>query len=144
MITGRETTMSAYIDNYKNEAISFSTLHYKKVDPSGHGLVIHNDVGIWDKFKDTFKENVITVTLTPEEKLKYYCNPKAFSMKLYGTTELWFLILQLNEMYSAVEFQIDTVKVYDQSIMLLISEMLNVDKPFIDINEAEIADSTIT
>lgn len=54
---------------------------------------------IFDNFlNDYFSENVRQLELTNIEKDMYRYNPKALSTYLYGTPDLWMVILRLNEL----------------------------------------------
>ena len=60
-----------------------------------------------------FLSNIVTTKdMTDEEFRKYRCNPWRLSDDLYGTTEFWFMLLHLNEMYSATEFTRRKIKIY--------------------------------
>lgn len=81
---------------------------YQLVDCSNF-IKIGNDLLIvggcmYDKYIDFIKGFVTYVKLTTNELMKYKYNPKLLSYELYGTEELWYLILKLNNMCSEIEF----------------------------------------
>ena len=51
--------------------------------------------------------------MTPPEVSLYRFKPKKLSYDLYGTTELWDALLELNQMYSIIEFDREKYKVFD-------------------------------
>ena len=66
-----------------------------------------------EKYKDFLYEIIITSDATKEELAQYRFNPKKLSQDLYGTTEFWDTILILNDCKSIIDFDLDTIKVYD-------------------------------
>src|SRR5574343_232748 len=136
----KESTISEYSKAYSDTDITFNSLHYKEknsVDDST-SLILLND-SILDKYRNDLAEKIVTKTLTNEEINKYQYNPKRLSFDLYGTTELWGLLLEINQLQSVTEFNINPVKVYDGSIISYINSIFSLEKPFIDQNEEEIS-----
>ena len=88
-------------------------------------------------------EGYKVVKLSDKELARFKYNPKALSYYLYGTTELWFLILRLNEMYSISEFSNDTIKLYSNTILRKISEILNAEEDRRNVNEDEVNEAIL-
>lgn len=136
-------TIQDYIDTYRDLVISYDTLHLfeaAKFTPDASGAdvgVIISDV-VTSKYKKDLDEIVTTKKLTNEEQKKYKYNPWLLSYDLYNTTEYWFLLLELNHLYSAIEFTLDTVKVYGASLPRLIDAIMAKEKPFINSNESQV------
>lgn len=138
-MTYKEATLSEYISSYNQTDITFASLHLKEKDTadSGDAIILLSD-NIITKYKGDLEDHVTLVTLTTTEFNKYQYNPKVLSYDLYGTTELWTLILDLNQLYSTAEFSINPIKLYDTSILNYIGAILNLEKPIIDSNIASI------
>lgn len=136
----KESTISEYSKAYSDTDITFNSLHYKEKDSvdDSTSLILLND-SILDKYRNDLAEKIVTKTLTNEEINKYQYNPKRLSFDLYGTTELWGLLLEINQLQSVTEFNINPVKVYDGSIISYINSIFSLEKPFIDQNEEEIS-----
>ncbi len=136
MSANKEYTITDYIKTYNEDSISFSTLHLKEVNTlsSSDKIVLLSD-SILDKYDDVLKKYITTKTLTNEEYRKYQYNPKYLSYDLYGTTELWFLILHANQLYSITQFHINPIKIYTSDILKIIESILNLEKNIIDSNE---------
>lgn len=136
----KESTISEYSKAYSDTDITFNSLHYKEKDSvdDSTSLILLND-SILDKYRTDLAEKIISKTFTNEEFNKYQYNPKRLSFDLYGTTELWGLLLEVNQLHSVTEFNINPVKVYDGSIISCINSIFSLEKPFIDQNEEEIS-----
>lgn len=139
----REASITDYIDDHKDLSISFDTLHLKEKaqfteDSSGitEGILLGDS--FVQKYKGDLDELVVEKTFTADEARKYMNNPWALSYDLYGSVEYWFLLLDLNNMYSAIEFTQKTINVYDASLPDVIDVILASEEDFINTNEAEI------
>ena len=64
------------------------------------------------------------MTLSQELYDKYEYNPKMVSYDLYDTTDYWWLLLQANEMHSAVECNKRKVKYYSKSALKQLIPMI--------------------
>lgn len=142
----REASINDYIEDHKNLSISFDTLHLKEKvqfseDSSGitEGLLLGES--FVQKYKSDLDDIVIEKTFTPDELRKYMCNPWALSYDLYGSVEYWFLLLDLNHMYSAIEFTQKTINIYDATLPDIIDVILASEESLININASEINDS---
>ena len=80
--------------------------------------------------------------LSDKEYEKYKYKPKILSYDLYGTTELWFLLLHANELYSESEFNTKRCFVYNVQVLSKLTEILNVEAENIKKNRADVAYTT--
>lgn len=159
MLTFKEYTLEEYVSAYRDSDITLDKLFYKAVhsydDVSSYVMMEDCilDEYLGDLIGDVTKnitgdssdiyEGYTLVRLTESEFSKYKFNPKALSYYLYGTTELWFLILRLNEMYSATEFNVNPIKLYNNNILSKISEIINREEDRININEDEVNEAVL-
>ena len=120
-----ESTIKETIELGKELEITSNTLHYKKViTNSNNENFIFSINSIFDKYYELMKERTMTIELTDAEYRKYIYKPKLLSLDLYGTTELDFLLLKLNNMTSCIYFNKQTFKVFDKDITTLLNEIM--------------------
>lgn len=120
-----ESTIKDTIELGKELEITSNTLHYKKViTNSNNENFIFSISSIFDKYYELMKERTMTIELTDDEYRKYIYKPKLLSLDLYGTTELDFLLLRLNNMTSCIYFNKQTFKVFDKDITTLLNEIM--------------------
>ena len=67
---------------------------------------------IIDDYINELKDRSIEVRLSDEEKQKYLYNPKLLAYELYGSTTLYWIILRLNNMINAHEFNFDKSSIF--------------------------------
>ena len=91
-----ETFIAEGMDNNFN---TDETMFYTKI--GNQQVVISN---IYDKYIDFIKSYTKRIKLSPVELQEYKYNPKKLSYKLYGTEELYYLILKLNNISHEIEF----------------------------------------
>lgn len=120
-----ESTIKETVELGKELEITSNTLHYKKViTNSNNENFIFSISSIFDKYYELMKERTMTIELTDAEYRKYIYKPKLLSLDLYGTTELDFLLLRLNNMTSCIYFNKQTFKVFDKDITTLLNEIM--------------------
>lgn len=120
-----ESTIKETIELGKELEITSNTLHYKKViTNSNNENFIFSISSIFDKYYELMKERTMVIELTDAEYRKYIYKPKLLSLDLYGTTELDFLLLRLNNMTSCIYFNKQTFKVFDKDITTLLNEIM--------------------
>lgn len=138
MQAGHESTLRDFIKKYRNDTFQFDKLYLQQViNPAGTKMVVTADF-LLSKYRNELDGEIETVTLTDEEYAKYAYNPKRFCYDVYGTTEIWDLILQLNELYSASEFSLRSLKLYAGGFFSKVSRIIDNEKPFTDINAEEV------
>ena len=121
----RTTYLSDLIDDVKDADISYRKLH-SLATISGITIPFFS---ITNKYKDVLAAIATEVQLTEADMLKYRYKPKLLSLDLYGTTELWYTILELNSIISTLEFDKYTLIVYHPStIEDMINEILILEK----------------
>lgn len=145
-VATEEALISEYVEDYRDLDISFDRLYMKEKvtfeeDSSGVTYGIIHEENIVNKYQSDLQELIEVKEFTREEAYRYKCNPWALSYDLYGTVELWSLLLDLNDLYSASEFTQTKVKVYDRTLLDVIDNILSREEPFIDLNESELDDS---
>lgn len=138
MLNYDEYTMKDYISNYKETDITFDKLYLKEVISSDNGKMIITSDCILDKYSGELDKLKTKYTIGESERQVLMYNPKALSYKLYGTTELWFLLLYANQMHSASEFCKETINVYAESIIAYIVEIINLETTIIESNRTAV------
>ena len=107
------STLEEFISAFNTESVRVSSFMLKDVASSdGTRQIIIAGNSIVTKYLPELLEDAETITLTNEEFYKYKYNPKRLSYDVYGTTELWSMILDLNELYSATQFNLSSLLFY--------------------------------
>ena len=139
-----KSTMQDYINAYKENPLSYDATFFKERNflENGNTLTLLGD-SILLKYKTDLDNIVYTKTLSKSEENKYRYNPWLLSYDLYGSVEFWHLLLELNGLYSACEFNLGRIKVYNDSLSTVIDSILALEEEFINNNEEEITDDDI-
>lgn len=124
-------TITELIEWGKNEEISYRNLHTEAYinDLDNDRIIkipLNNTMSAYRYFLDPY---LIEFELHDEELQLYQFKPKSLSYKLYGTTELWALLLMINNCVSKIDFNKKKIKVLDpKSIKSFINEVLILEK----------------
>ena len=121
-------TIQELIDSVKRLEISYRNLHtYFYLKNKNDEIIKVPYKSIFREYKDFFKSSIIKVTFKPEEVNIYRFGPKKLSLDLYKTVELWSVLLELNDMTSIYEFNLEKqpINVYDPTTFKrLLNEVL--------------------
>lgn len=128
MTMGLDMTIKDYITQYNNEDITFSEFFLKQVFVTDAGKkLLMNFENLIIKYMPELKEMKVKVSLSNEEYSRYKFNPKLLSFDIYGTTELWFLILEANELHTISQFDFKTIYLFRADIVEKAARILNLE-----------------
>ena len=119
------STIKSMIQNGKEEKMTANQLSLKTVitNSAGQKFVV-NLFNLFEKYYDILLDNTVTVVLTEDEYLKYRFKPKLLSKDLYGSKDLYYLLIRLNNIYTVIEFDFKEVKVFNTNIVSLLNEIM--------------------
>lgn len=140
------TTVEDFIQEYDVETIRMDTVFLRQVfweKGMEHKLVVAESALI-DKYLEEIEQHKTAITLSTTEYYKYRYNPKLMAYDVYGTTELWFLLMEANELYSVIDFDLRVVKAYRTDILQKIDRMLSLEHEFKVINDDEVRAELLT
>lgn len=63
-------------------------------------------------YKNIIFRNTVEIKMNKDEYEKFRFRPKLLSQLLYNTTELWYLILYVNDMIDITEFDKEIIRVF--------------------------------
>lgn len=144
MLMGKSATLQDYITEFNSESIISSEFFLKQVFATNEKKMIVNFSNLIVKYMPEIKALKVKISLSAEEYQKYRFNPKRLSYDLYGTTELWFIILEANELYSALEFDNQTIVLYKTNVFDKLGRILNLENEFKNYNEEEISEALLS
>ena len=118
-------TIQELIDSVNDMEISYRNLHTNVYIKNKDDIIKIPYKSIIREYLPYLQSSVVELKLSPEEVSKYRFKPKKLSYDLYGTTELWSALLELNQLYSIIEFNKEVYKVFEpKEFMTLLNEVL--------------------
>ena len=82
-------------------------------------------------YEEEFKALSLIVDMTDTEYNKYRLKPKLLAYDIYGSTEIYFVILFINGMYSIKDFDRKTIKLLKKDAMIqLLEEIYNAEQNY--------------
>lgn len=122
------STIQELIDSVKDMEVSYRNLHTNiYINNKGETIKIPYK-SIVAEYLPILKSSAVELPLTDNEIILYRFKPKKLSYDLYGTTELWSSLLELNDVYSIIDFDFETVKVFDpKEFVKLLNEVLIIE-----------------
>ena len=118
-------TIQELIDSVKDMEISYRNLHTNVYIKNKDDTIKIPYKSILKEYMPFLQSTVLNLRLTAPEVSLYRFKPKKLSYDLYGTTELWSALLEINRMYSIVEFNQEEYKVFDpKEFKTLLNEVM--------------------
>lgn len=104
-------TVESFIKSTSMETISFEQLSF--LDKVSDNIMI--TYNILNDYKDEIDNLSVTINLSDDEFLKYCYKPRLLSYDIYGDTEMFFMILFVNNICSSKEFNKRKIKMLRKS-----------------------------
>lgn len=115
-LASKTSTLEEFVESRTSSSISYQTFSLVEM------LDFDNDIKIefpaytvLNDYYDDMKRLSVSITLTEDQYLQYRFRPKLLADYLYGNGELSFIILMLNELVSAKDFDMRIVKLISKS-----------------------------
>lgn len=123
-------TLDQFADSKSSNDISYYSMSLLEKDSSHN---IEYDVfNVVSDYMNDLKKMASEVTLTDTEYYTYRFKPKLLADYLYGNTELYFIILMLNDIWSVKDFDFRTIKLISKSDLIDALSKINAsEKSFI-------------
>lgn len=124
----KAVTLEELISEGINGELTPDTTYYvNRIDD-----MIFPTTSVFDSYMDFIYPICVDVELTPDEYYRYKMRPKALSYLLYGTIELWSLLLKLNRVQSSMDFDKKIVKVLDPSKTDILTRIMTYNRERLD------------
>lgn len=138
--------LSDIIRNYERKDIRNSALYLKEVietDNRSRANIVLVD-NLLDKYRQEILNSKITIKLEPNEQRLYYYNPKLVCHVLYRNTELWRILLDINQMHSVTEFHQEYIHIMSPGLIdKIFTEIINLEEYTINVNSDEVNSARI-
>lgn len=116
--------------------ITHDKLHLKSsLNTRPNEILVLNSTSLYNKYANEISSILHEVELTDYEYITYRFQPKLFCYHYYGTTELWSLLLKVNNMMSVAQFDKKKIVMFSGEIFKIISEILILEDYNIKINK---------
>ena len=137
--TSKYNNLESFISvgKYNSFNIENTSLYYE-VD----NLQIPTSNIFYEKYRGLILNNCIKVKVPNKSMAKYKYRPKSLSYDLYGTTDLWYLLLWINNMYSTTQFNQQIIYIFNPEKMSILSRIINEEKELLleNINRVPVID----
>lgn len=134
----RTYSLESFINLKDSEPISYkkySILEQSITEPN----VMYSIDNIIYPYMDEINQMRKIVTLTDKEILRYKFKPKLFAYDVYGSTEIYFVILAMNGMYGIKEFTLEDKQLYalrPSDMNSLMNTIYNAETEYLSLNRS--------
>ena len=131
----QKTTIPDAVLSYELEAVTEGSISFKEIVNDEVAIKFHNVIS---KYINTMRPFISTYTLTEDEFYRYKCKPNLLCYELYGTPELGYSLLYINNMLSVTEFTRKNIKIFTSNINEVLRELMTLNRTDIERNRAQI------
>lgn len=132
MVPEKTSSMTEFINNGKSEKMTFvNSVILANISNSD---IQYGIKSIIDDYIDEIMKETVKLELTKSELMKYKYKPWLLSYHIYGTSDLDFIILRLNNMITPRDFTKQILTVLKPDGIELINNIYNSEKKYIRSN----------
>lgn len=131
-------TVNQFISLKDSDSITYQKYSVLNRSLTNDKLVYSIDNVIYGYMDEIMAKKKIC-TFTKEEQLKYMYKPKLLAYDIYNSSESYFIILAMNGMCNAKEFDLAEMKLnllMPSDMASFMSQIANVEKEYIDLNRS--------
>lgn len=131
-------TVNQFISLKDSDSITYQKYSVLNRSLTNDKIVYSIDNVIYN-YMDEIMEKKKICTFTKEEQLKYMYKPKLLAYDIYNSSESYFIILAMNGMCNAKEFDLAEMKLnllMPSDMASFMSQIANVEKDYIDLNRS--------
>ena len=119
---------------------NFSLLFHSSTDSN----IILSSTNIIYDYMDEIKKCAVNVEFTTKQYLKYRYKPKLFAYDIYGSTELFFVIMAINGICDIKDFNKTKIKaLYKSDMTALLDAIYNAESSYIKKNRVALNNNEI-
>ena len=136
--TGKTSTVEQFIKAGTTDEMTYSNYSIKFRSSQQSNIILTANNIIHD-YMDEIKPYIQTVYFSENEYIKYKYKPKLFAYDVYGSTELFFVIMALNGICDIKDFNKRTVKaLYKVHMYELLNEIYNAESNYLEKNKSDL------
>lgn len=132
-LSSKTSTLEEFVDSKTSSSISYQTFSLIELIDDDNLTIEFPAYTVINDYYDDMKKLAVTIELTEEQYQEYKYKPKLLANYLYGNGELSFIILMLNELVSAKDFDMRQVKLISKAnLNELLTNIRSAEKDFIN------------
>ena len=118
--------------------MSHEKLHLQsKLSFSDYNLIV-NSTSLTNKYWEYIMDTTYRETLSDVDHITYRYQPKLYCFNKFGTTELWSLLLKVNNITSVAKFNSKSFLTFTDRIFEVLNEILILENDNISKNKANL------
>lgn len=127
-----------FIDMQENDSFTYATMALYMQSIVDKIIVYSSDNVLYD-YLEEIKSKAVDYTFSDSEYMKYKYRPKLLAYDIYGSTELYFVILAMNNTCNIKDFNKRTIKMlYKSDMSDLLNAIVSAEKNRISLNRESI------
>lgn len=131
-------TISDFINMKNNDSFTYATMALYMQSIVDKTVIYSSDNVLYTYLED-LKQVSVEYTFTEEEYIKYKYRPKLLAYDIYGSTELYFVILAINDTCNIKDFNKRKIRLlYKTDLDRLLNQIFSVEENRIHLNRKSI------
>lgn len=139
----RTATVEDFIDMGDTDDITYANFSILVKCIGENSIVQYAQDNIIYDYLPELNERTVTLTMNDNEFIKYRYKPKLLAYDLYGSTEVYFVIMALNGMCNIKDFNKKKLKLlYKSDLLELLNEIYSAESDYILYNRVHLNDTS--
>ena len=139
----KTATIEEFIDMGDTDDITYANFSILVKCIGENSIVQYAQDNIIYDYLPELNERTVTLTMTDNEFIKYRYKPKLLAYDLYGSTEVYFVIMALNGMCNIKDFNKKKLKLlYKSDLLELLNEIYSAESDYILYNRVHLNDTS--
>lgn len=139
----KTATIEEFIDMKETDDITYAQFSILVKCIGDNSVVQYAQDNIIYDYMNELLESAVEYELTDDEYVKYRYKPKLLAYDLYGSTEIYFVIMALNGMCNIKDFTKRKLKLlYRSRLIELLNEIYSAESEYIKYNRLHLDDKT--
>ena len=139
----RTETIKDFIDMGDTDDITYANFSILVKCIGENSIVQYAQDNIIYDYLPELNERTVTLTMTDNEFIKYRYKPKLLAYDLYGSTEVYFVIMALNGICNIKDFNKKKLKLlYKSDLLELLNEIYSAESDYILYNRVHLNDTS--
>ena len=137
----KTATIEEFIDMKETDDITYSQFSILVKCIGENSVVQYAQDNIIYDYLNELNESAVEYEMTDDEFVKYRYKPKLLAYDLYGSTEMYFVIMALNGMCNIKDFNKRKLKLlYRSRLLELLNEIYSAESEYIKYNRLHLDD----
>ena len=137
-LAGSDPALTHTLEDFIELQLSDEMTYYNTSIIEKQGNITFTDHNLIDDYMDELLSMCVSVTLTDDQMVMYRYSPDILAYDVYGSAQLDFVVLAVNDMVDPKEFFVRTIKLpYNSYLKAFLADVITANEGYIEQNRLD-------